>query len=829
MKKIISFFTVFILALNSFSLVYAEDDFYSREKRLTAFGVLDGEKERSPLAKVTKEDYWSAVVNIFVFGGEAQSSEGLMNIAESLGLVENTDSTAIKSAVTYYDAVKNEVNLLGYDKYMNNFSDKSYLAQAKSRGLLKNISLTGNGSLTWYNAVILLENFMNASTREYDVNLMEDVAHIYKARGIVNANELTSLYGTRAGKNEIIIGDVTVKTDKLPEARNYIGKSVEAYLKQDVSEKDYTLLYIEERQNNIKVFENADDLSVDAGISKFSYFEGDREKTYRISPSVKVIFNDVLYTDYTAADLVPKSGTVTAIDNNSDSTYDVIVVDSYEILPVGGVAQADMKASSKYTFDGALRNVKLKAENDEDFIFIYKNGIKAEFTDIKADSVLSVKRSKSGDVNVISVYISDQKLNGKLNSIKSDGKLNILDSDIKTSYAYDAAVAKNDTAASKAEIGKIYDVYLDIMGEIALMKEAEKTNNYAWLLKLGKEEGMDAVYRIKYMDTLGSWYTAELNSKVKLNGSRKTDEAVYNEIYDNGSFIPQVITVNLNKDGKVAEIETAKENAPEGYEYLTKRKVGDPESIYRYTSTFNNEIFLEDGASIFVIPSALTFNEDDYSVTSPAVLDVYERYVVVGYNCDKYGFTDLITAEKTSTLAESDVSERFVVLEKGERVDGDGGVVTAVTGMMGSYSSIWIAAEDSSLFDRIVEGDVIKMNLKNGKATGVRRLAQLSNVVKTMPDDPVAPPGIEKENTDINAHDAMTAGTVVHIDPLKGRMRVDGGSRQRTFVLPSDGYYEYSVRNNTLKSITKEDIIPNDTVVVFTWETTIRNVYKIVE
>lgn len=828
MKKIISLFTVFILALNSFSLVYAEDDFYSREKRLTTFGVLDGEKERSPLAKVTKEDYWSAVVNIFVFGGEAQSSEGLMNIAESLGLVENTESTTIKSAVSFYDLVKNEVNLLGYDKYMNNFSDKSYLAQAKSLGLLKNISLTGNGSLTWYNAVILLENFMNASTREYDISLMEDMAHIYKARGIVNANELTSLYGTRAGKNEIIIGDVTVKTDKLPEARNYIGKSVEAYLKQDVSEKDYTLLYIEERQNNIKVFENADDLSVDAGISKFSYFEGDKEKTYRISPSVKVIFNDVLYTDYTAADLVPKSGTVTAIDNNSDSTYDVIVVESYEILPVGSIAQADMKVVSKYTFDGALRNVKLKAENDEDFIFIYKDGAKAEFTDIKADSVLSVKRNKSGDVNVISVYISDKKLNGKLNSIKSDGKLNILDSDIKTSYAYDAAVAKNDTAVSKAEIGKTYDVYLDIMGEIALMKEAEKTNNYAWLLKLGREEGMDPVYRIKYMDTDGIWQISELNSKVKLNGTRKTDDAVYNEIYDNGSFTPQVITVNLNKDGKVAEIETARENAPEGYEYLTKTKPANRNLIYRFTSTFNFEIFLSGSANIFIIPQTLTFDEDDYSVGTPSsVLEVNYGYAIEGYNCDKYGFTDLITVVRNDRIDNLGGSSRFIVLEKGNRLDGDGGVVTAVTGNMDTYTNIWITGENGNEFDNITEGDIISFQTVNGKAKNVKKLATLSNVVKTIPEDP-AVPGIDK-TTDINGHNAVTAGTVVDCDAANNRVRVDAGNATRTFVMANSGYYEYSVSRNTLKSIAKEDIEPDDTVVIFTWESWMQNVYKVVK
>lgn len=829
MKKIISFLTLLVLTLNTFSFVYAEDDFYSREKRLVSFGVLDGETERSPLGKVSNEDYYSALVNIYAFGGEAQSRDGLANLAESLGLVENTEPVTLKTVVSYYDVVKNEVKLLGYDRYMTNFSDLSYLSEAKKLGLLKNISLTGNGSLSWYNAVILLENFMNASTREYDISLMENMAHIVKARGIVEANGFTALYGGKGEKDEIVIGDLRVKTDKLPEAREYIGQNVEAYLRQDTTDKEYTLLYIEERNNDIKVFENVDDLSVDAGFSKYTYYENDKDKSYRISPSVKVIYNDVLYTGYTAADLVPKSGRVTAIDNNSDGSYDVLVVESYEILPVGSIAEADMKVASKFTYSGALRNVKLKAEDDEDFIFIYKDGKTAAFTDIKKDDVLSVKRNKSGDVNVISVYICDKTVNGKLTAIKSDGKLTILDSDSKISYAFDEASQKNDTAITKAEIGKIYNVYFDIKGEIAFMKEAEKTDNYAWLLKIAKDDGIRDSYRIKYMDTLGAWHISELNANLRLNGVRRKDSEVYREIYDGGSYMPQVIALKLNSEDKVAEIETARENAPEGYEYLTKRKVGNPESVFRYTNTFNNEIFLEDGASIFVIPSALTFDEDDYSVASPAVLDVYERYTVEGYNCDKYGFTDLITAVKTSTLAESDVSERFLVLEKGNRLDGDGSVVTAVSGMMGSYSSIWIATDDASLFDRIVEGDVIKMNLKNGKATGVRRLAQLSNVVKTLPDDPTAPPGIEKENTDLNAHDAMTAGTVVDIDPVKGRMRVDGGSKQRTFVLSSDGYYEYSVRNNTVKAITKEDIVPDDTVVIFTWETRIQNVYKVVE
>lgn len=815
MKKIISLITIIITVLNLFSFVYAEDDFYTREKQMKALGILDESKEYSPLDKVTKEDYYSALANILVFGGEAKSSDGLLNIVHSLGLIEDKEETTLKSVISYYDVIKNEVKVLGYEKYMNNFSDNSYFVEAKKLKLNKNIALSGNGTLTWYNAIILLENFFNAATKEYDIKLMEDMAHIYKAEGVVSANKLTALYGEGLFKEEIEVGDIRIKTDKLPEAMSYIGKNVEMYLKYDTSDKTYSLLYIGEKNNTVKFFENTEDLSVSYDLKKLDYYENKKHRSYNLSPALKMIYNDVLLTDYEAADFTPSSGTVTAIDNNSDGIYDVIIVESYQTVPVSSVSYADMKVFGKYTYRGALRSVELKEKNYNDFVFIYKDGEKAKISDIKKDDILSVKINKTGDVNVISVYISDKKTSGKLEQIKSDGKVIFLDEEFKTSKAYNDAVKYNDSSAAKAETGEFYDVYFDVLGEIALMNKTEKINNYALLLKLAVENKMDKIYKIRYMDASGVWHTGELNSKVKINGSSMTDAEAYDELYDKGNFVPQVTIVNLNSKNKVSEIETAIENAPEGYEYLTKTP--KKSYTYRFSETFSSEIYLESGATIFIIPENISYDEDDYTVESSSVLAVDYNYKIEAFNCDKFGFTDLITAVRSKDLEDGGYKPYFVVLENGKILDGDGTAVHALTGAMPDYDSIWIGTDDETLFGGIKAGDVIQFRCKDSKAIAVKKVVSLTEEKKLLPENP-------------NEGGAVTAGTVIDINTSTDRIMIDAGTAKRALRLNSGaGYYEYSKRANVLKKINKEDIAPGDYIAVITGGSVVKYVYKLSE
>ena len=66
--------------------------------------------------------------------------------------------------------------------------------------------------------------------------------------------------------------------------------------------------------------------------------DGNRSTSKKIDENVCVIYNGKAYTKYTPKDLQPENGSVTLIDNNSDGTFDVVKVWSYQTMFVDRIS-----------------------------------------------------------------------------------------------------------------------------------------------------------------------------------------------------------------------------------------------------------------------------------------------------------------------------------------------------------------------------------------------------------------------------------------------------------------------------------------------------------
>lgn len=767
-KKITKYICLAVMtaAMFSISTVSAANvDTYNQKEavvKLNKLGITVDAASKS----VTKDDFINSLSGFFYDEDVVTNAE---SIARMTGMVEENESYNGKEKIDVITAVKYAVIALGYKPTVEN-TDGAYVNCAGEIGITDGIKVSDKELFSTKTWLMLLENMLDAEplVKEYkgnDINytvksgesLLSINRGIYKVNGLQTANSVTSIYTQDGvGEGKISIDQNTYDAD---DVEDFIGENITAYIKDDNGDK--TVLYTMSRssKNTITTITDEQIESVKDDFSGIEYYNASGNlKTAKMEAAVSVIYNGVLYDEYTKEDLIPDVGEVKLIDNNGNGSADVVIVTSYNTVVVDSVDPYNNVIYNKYEFDGALKKIDLKEKSDSKYE-IYKDELAVEISDISPYDVLSVAKSKNDQV--VTVYISQKTVTGKVEA---------MDADKETLTIGAKKYCRTDefnkfAAGKKLSVGKETNMYLDVFGNCAYFKNLPDMD-YCVLIKAYTDDSGDGYY-LRYMNLDEEWKDSMLADKIAYNGDSVSAKTAYATLQ---YMQPQVVILKENAKEEITSIETAS---------VTTQSIDDdftvtPAAAMNYKKRFRGfmqsnvyKYYFEDDAKCVIIPDNYTNDRSKYYVRdASSYFTVDADATVAAYDMDEYGFTSLLKVTLSDDLLKKRINKNFFVVERVMQVvNSSGSVTSGVSGHIGMYRDFTLTGEQEETFSDIKAGDIINVSFDtNGNVDMAQKITSLNGDFKPM------------SVSNYYATHSNIAGTVESVSVADKRIKINVGS-----------------------------------------------------
>lgn len=829
-RKIISIISVFAV-LCSFCRVpvlaakQAEVDEY----KLSVLKGLDILEDKLP-TRITVENYVEALMG-YVLEDDEKNLYTPEEFARSVGMVEPGEEYKKSGAVSVDIAVEYAVKLLGYNEDI--LPDINYKSIGSSQKLLKGVDVST--ALKPADMIVLLYNLLEAEpllvgqlskvdNTYYTSNkqtLLSVYRDIYTYKDIVVADENTSIYSSQGvGSDRVRIGDYTFEI-ACDYDESLLGCFVNAYIKDD-GDIDATVIFIDEAQNRnerLVVWDN-DLLSVNQNYTIVEY-ESDTNKVRKIKLGAhpKVIINGVFYGDYTRADLMPESGYVEFIDNNSDGLYDILIVKSYQTMVVDSINIDQKVIKNKFEFANALNTLDLEPDGYYVEYSVSKDEKEIKLSDIAVGDVLSVAMSKAQGDRKCEILVSSDKKEFSVGSVEmSEGEISDGDNIYTLSEDY---VSHLNFRNERIKLGNVYEFRFDPFGRVAYSKIVSQ-DEYVMFFRFYEDETEDGGF-VRYLDTDGEWRDARLANRVSIDNVGDKAAVMMPSL---SAMDPQVVKIKLNSDGEVRYITTATQmtldqakNEEDGF-----TKIPETSYVYRpICASFSNIIYLADGAKLFVMPDNVAdkYNKEKYYVIDASGYFVEDAFNIVAYDIDRFGYTKLLTV-KGGNESKRMSDSLFVITDIKTAIDMEGEVRMQLKGCGGGYKDISFLAKEISVLTGLKKGDVINFMLDK---TGM--INKVSSPLSRLDDS------FTKSNS--GSGDEYYAkryinAEVAEVDYEMGRIILDYGTGEITFPYKSSvNCMEYNRKTKDCELTTYDSVVKGDKVMVMTKHYGIVEVIRICE
>lgn len=819
MKKKLLITGLLTLALST-SAVYAQKSTDEKNNALCSLGIVSSELSGQKV--VTNEDFLSAVVNMMTDEEIPKSSS--YAYAKKIGIASGISEFKLNNALTKDYAFKIALRALGYDKVMKQGGETEELLMtlAADAGLTKGVNLS---ELNGENVIKLLYNLSEAGMMELNLSgndykfdgneetILEHYRDIEVIEGTVTATGRTSLIKSEGlPENQIEINNksYTIKEDYSAEL---LGAYVEAYITDDGEE----VLYVAALEDKRDIAEiKADDITeVDNHFEYILYTEEDneKEKKVKLSPTVKVVFNGKLYTDYTAEDLKPSKGKLVLADNDNDGKYDMIFVYSYKTMIAGTVSALDNKITNKFNYEGALDTLKIE-ETDELEIYSAEGNL-MRLGDIKSGNVLNIAQSLGNDDRIITIFVSSEQISGEASSIDNNEKELTMDGKkYDISYVYYEALEKGDTNLTEIKIGNPTILYIDNDGEIVYAQN-DRLGGYQYLFAMKVKELDVEGYAIRAMNLNGDWSNYELADRVKVNNKEKKmgDEEAYNFLVTEITS-PQLIMVKINNTtGKVTAVKLPEETNE--YKATTFTKTVTASRIFwNFNYSFDCVEYITKDTPIILTPadSSLTYEEKEYQVGKAELLRHWYTCTYSAYNKNEHNIADIVVAKEQAASTGSELMLNSV--EYGLNADDE--PVKAFKGEMSRMGGLTIYEyEPEAVSDDYKPGDILNINMREGRIKTATRSYRLSDGV------------VYQAVTGSWDTNQYPKGIVKNVDPENGLITVCCSADGKTvYTLKKHatecGFVMWNKDTKKYEQATINEIEIGDYVRVNTFSTTIR-------
>ncbi len=600
MKRFINLIIAVSIIFSSFTMAYAADEMavgQSEANMLDGIGIYDSNVIEN---SITRAEFADIVVRMMGVDEETIPAPSkqvyidvpvdhecapVVNYLYDNGIMIGHDDASFKpdSELTCQEAAKILVSLLGYREIaeVNGGYFVGYLTASNDAGLFKGVKTGYSSVIDTGNLAIMIKNALEANVismeltsggyvlkKDETTTIMSKYLDMGKYTGIVEGYEYTSIKSETIeyGENKAYIGNVDFNTGDV-DLSDFIGMNTEIYYRENDGE--YTVLYAQEYRNKYVVIES--DNIEDASLENIEYYaNSDSTKTtnFKINSDAVFIYNgkkDLLITD---ENLNPISGNIKLIDNNNDGRAEVVVIKEFTEYPVKGVISTDEQVTTQFSS-------KILDFSDQSTVYkFYMDGSETDFTAITKNSVLNILESKNTTgTKLMNIYIVNNSVEGMVTSISRPDDDFVIQFDSGEEYKLSQSlinyIEDNKTfneETNEYEYGfayptntNSYTVRLNNYGEIAYYSIMTTGKKYAYLVRTWFDPEEEISY-VKMFTSAGEMVRAPLKDKVTLN-----DEKVKGEIIPDLIDPEQIIIYDMNSEGTVTKLKTAKDKTAEKY------------------------------------------------------------------------------------------------------------------------------------------------------------------------------------------------------------------------------------------------------------------------
>ncbi len=702
MKRFVSLFLVFCICL-SFSLTaFAESKgdvvdamaYQYAENLLSDLGIYEGVEAYTAADGFVKRNVFAILIaRLMNLSAVTEGTYfGLLDL-KSDDFAANEISTLMRMGIfdvpsdgyfnpdkfiTYKEAAKALVQVLGYDVAVTNKTYDGYFAQAQRLGIMKNVSVAKDERLQVKQLTMMLYNVLfidsmgsvfTATSQEFSIakghTILSDTFNLAKIEGVVTANSITNLsFESELPVGKVMIGGVVYNAGQT-DAENLLGYKVRAYYDVDTE----TLISVSFGVHTTELKLSVEGLTYDS--LEYIYEVNDKQVNVEISSQADIIYNHEAMV-FDADFMVPDEGEILLLDHNADKTYDTVIITSSVIRVVQEYSNSQSTLTFKYTGEYNAQytgeDIGKRLDYDIDFsafedrkVHVFKaDGTPGKLTSLAEWSVVDVRESLSG--NYIEVYLLNDKVTGSVEEMETDEDGEILLTIDGKKYQishYYPNVGMNEILLGTSGI-----FYLDSYGKIAGVNFQENLWYFGYLMQPAflNTKGFTNAYMFRIFSEEGNGSVKELSAAKKLNidntvcsANGQTGSGV--DIVFNKLMNEQLIRYKVNTEGKLTHIDTVDTAADE---FGLRVDAASANRKYR-NNHFAGDINVDNSTKVFVLPyvdSTNPSNSDDptdgavYQCTGAASLVADRYYVVTSYITDPESLiSDVVIYRRTKAVS----------------------------------------------------------------------------------------------------------------------------------------------------------------------------------
>jgi len=550
--------------------------------------------------------------------------------------------------------------------------------------------------------------------------------------GILDATPETTLIsaGSTLKSGQIAIAGTVYAYDG--NAEEFLGYKVN-YFYRDYKDDTKEIVYIHKSDKNEELVLTHDVINGFAS-GVYSYDKNNSTKRIALSNDTRVIFNGIASPSYPDDKMAPAFGKVTFINTDSDSSYEVVKVDSYEFYISSKIDETNEKIYTE-----TYNNTDIIDLSTADSYKLLQDGSEVTFDKVRNGNLMAVRRSLPGcGYDKITIDVSKvTKSKVEVSAIKDDTFVAGKDTYTQWKKLKDYVTIK---------IGKIYNLYVFEDQVVAVIEGDVAGLDHAYLMDFGiTEKSFSTAAKIASTDTAGNYLVYDVAEKVYIDGTPFTDMSVAKSRlllsapqsagYTDSAPVAQPVMLGFNKDGQVNKIDTyvyaegtedemslqqlgyiCTETTTETDGSQTTTDIYLKDTTVQYESNNPSLYYTAGGApwrhianvptsvTVLFVPGADRFNKDEYrNRTFIATTD----YKIDISNLDKdSGIPDVVYVYETEANAEvvRKWSSHYLIADLYEELNADGDLEYIVKAyQQGNLVNLTC---DADLFAQLSVGDI---------------------------------------------------------------------------------------------------------------------------
>lgn len=642
------------------------------------------------------------------------------------------------NAVTMQQLEVMLVKILGYENAALAYGGfpSGYESLAYNLNLCDGIDANPSKPISRGNAAQMIFNSLDVYMMKYDLSsskisqnidenstILSEYFDIEKGTAQITANERTSLPGENTvGIGQVMLGDISVYEGNT-NASEYLGYIVKYYLN---TETDTLIHIMPDSKKNTVVQIEADKLSdeaVNSDITRLYYYDGNKEKSYRLSKEIDVVYNGCVDNSFNEDTFNISCGNIKLLDLADDGVYDIAYINEYTDYVVTTADSYNKKLFGLYERE-------LNLDDEIDYVFYNENGEKCDWTVFEKNTVVSVYASKDG--KYVIGYKGGSRITGTVSSVTYDSGEQKIAVD-GTEYRFSDIPQSN---LSKLAVNSNVVLYTNVYGRVSGFEvEAIGTAKYGYLLKANKSDDVEEGGILKLIDIASHEYL-ELNTdeKISLNGNSRdfegnkyTFDSIFEEVLSNeGKTEPQVIKYSVNSAGKINKLYTT-----QGTEYLFDKdklvKAYSGSGVYSINSKSLAGRYKVNGALKIFLPEKNSSGSYDRDLISyDMTLWNANSYSIQVYDVDELYAPKLIVFNGVTNTT-NNTRNIAVITDISTKCDADDNIYTCISAYYGGAETEFRVAEGKSVSD-LKEGYVVTLvRDARGHVTSYTKIFDLEN------------------------------------------------------------------------------------------------------